>query len=131
MTALKHVQLDEKKIDEGVWVPYRRDIKFKVASIESAAYIQARVKALKAVPGGGDDQTPEEWREFNSKLFAKVILLDWKNISEEDGSPVPYSEEKAAEILRDRDLDVFEFVLGVAANAGHFERGILEKTAGN
>lgn len=45
-------------------------------------------------------------KRVDAQAKAATILLDWEGV-EEDGKPVPYSQEKALEYLTNGDLDLF------------------------
>lgn len=46
------------------------------------------------------DMTTAEAHAVVARLAARAILLDWRGVEDEDGKPVPYEADTAAELLR-------------------------------
>ena len=68
---------------------------------------------------------------FSSILVAEAILLDW-NLTD-DGSPLPFSKEKAADLLADMDIgpllrEAVSYAASVVGDKGAAE---LDAAAGN
>ena len=63
------------------------------------------------------------------KCYAKSILVGWKGLKDEDGKEIPYSNEKAYELLKE-DEDAFEFVKNQSNNMDSFLNEEVNDTKG-
>lgn len=124
------VQADPKKRDEGIRFLYRGDIVLIIRSAESAAFKEAEFKALKAFKPAGEVATDDEVRTIYEGVFADSLLVGWENL-EIDGEAVPFSREKALELIRNRDANLYEFINDSASRTALFQRGQIERAAGN
>lgn len=62
-------------------------------------------------------ELPEAKRAaLNGEAHAKTILRGWANLENEDGTPLPWSEAKAAELMSDRRWLVLSTFVCRAAN---------------
>jgi|APSaa5957512535_1039671.scaffolds.fasta_scaffold126834_1 hypothetical protein len=96
----KYGSLDAKT--QAEWVKWD-DAELLVAPENNLAFQSASLHEFRIsdIDGEGlSDRSAHEVVTLDAKLKAKTILLDWKNVFI-DGSEIPYSEEKAVEILTD------------------------------
>lgn len=102
---LKELELDPEKERKGVWVEYADDFRIKIARWNNPRF---RACLDELTTGNlGFIRRSRRGRDYATdtikKAMARHILLDWEGLEEENGSgglvPVPYSEEKAFEIL--------------------------------
>lgn len=92
-------------VENGDWVdsiPDMGDLRLKVRGTESAEWRRLMGKLHAAVPrqkraAGALD--PEENDRMISTCLLEIGLLDWDGLTGEDGKPIPYSKERAAELL--------------------------------
>jgi hypothetical protein len=134
LAKLSSVKIDPELADKGVWIPYREDIEFKIASLKSKAYSDFMRKAGRQRQKGfrKKDLRPDEVEPLMKKGLARFCLLDWKNIEDEDGTPIPYSAEQAEEWLSDPELvEMYEFVLECARDISLYQNEIKEDEKGN
>lgn len=45
--------------------------------------------------------SPEKGREIMVKSLAGTVVLDWRNVEDRDGNPLPFSEENCIKLLTD------------------------------
>jgi len=70
--------------------------------------------------------------DIAKKVVARYILLDWKNLLDEKGKEIKYSEEKAYEIISDPENDLFyTWVLEAASEEQNFRKQSMEDELGN
>lgn len=67
------------------------------------------LKPEKKIP---DDAMLDIWR----KAIVGTVLLDWKGVEDEDGEDLPFSDQKALEMLRDPDMWRFSAAVMGAIN---------------
>src|SRR5690606_19221049 len=122
MALLKVIATDLQKEERGVWTTYPgTDLELLVARIGNPQWESMSRKLLRQVrkERRKGELSEREAKQLLAPAVARCILLDWKNLEDEgpDGNPVPipYSEAKALELLRDpRFKDLYEFVFSFA-----------------
>lgn len=98
---------DEAAENEGVWFEVGEGFEIKVARLGNRKHAEtyARLTSTPAVRGVVADKklTDEQAIRIMVEAMADAILIDWKNL-EEDGNPIPFSREKALELLDVKDF---------------------------
>ena len=61
-------------------------------------------------------------------VFVESVLLDWRNVQEKDGTPIPYSKE-AAEKLFDELPDLYMLLVDEAKKLGNFRTKEIEEVS--
>lgn len=133
MADLTAITRDRQKATEGGWIPFFEDLEFKIASAATNDYKKAIAKKTKPfvrkIRAGTVDE--QELNYVTAPVIAKYLLLDWKGLTE-NGEEVPYSVEKATELLRNPDLlDLRLFVLEEANTSENFRVDLLEDSEKN
>lgn len=120
MSLYRVFKTDAKSEVEGVWVEYATEpgkppAKFKVAraggaNTKYAKALDAELKPYRPLLARGqlDDKTAEL---AYATAFAKGVLLDWENVTDEAGAPLAFSVESAVRLFTDlpelfKDLQV-------------------------
>lgn len=110
--------------EEGVWVDYLAGTRIRVGFVGRRAfkdYLAANTRNKRLTKRSTDDtgMTEEEWMVG----AAKHLLLDWENFEEDDGSPIPYSPERALELFQDEKTKfIFLDVVQLATQLENFRR---------
>lgn len=125
-------------VEDGRWVdkiPNLGDVQLKVRGLSSEAYKTALEEALRVVPRKKRDRdgTPflSERKRIVTELLHKVILLDWKGISD-DGKAVAYSQEIAKEWCTNPSYAQFADAVAYAAGIVDNDQELVkEEVAGN
>jgi hypothetical protein len=131
---LAHIKVDSAKAEAGDWVdkiPEMDDLRLKVRGAQCASARTLRNQLIRALPArvrtDPNGIPTERLDEIEAKVATEVILLDWDNL---DG--VPYSKEKAAELLKDPDFIFFREAVNWASNrVGRQDAAAHEAAAGN
>lgn len=151
MGILNQYAADRQKEESGVWVDFgdpNDPIRFKLARF--ARGIEAEVLRLDPEKRqlAREGRLPDrELIELLMEATSRRVILDWQNMQEvvldeagqpvlEDGRPklvdVPYSPEKALEILRDdRYAELHEFIVHVSKDRARFRADLLEASRKN
>lgn len=114
---------------EGVWVEVGDGFAILIGRIggkrnqESYKRHTASPVVSEAIRRG--TQTPEEQARIHGEVMADSILLGWRGLTEE-GQDVPYSREKALELLRVKDFRAL--VHDEAMNQANFRVKRVEDT---
>ena len=92
---------DRTRENQGVWVPIGDGARLLVARLNNEYYKQVFLNASRPfktqVRTGtiSEDQAEQILRE----CYSKAILLDWDGLQDDEGTDIPYSQEKAYELL--------------------------------
>ena len=134
MAKLGEIKTDMDKAQQGVWQPYILDIELLIASINNPKYKQERSRLIKPhqrrIRSG--EMSAEKVLEILKPAVAKHLLLDWKNIEDDNGQPIPYSPEKVLELFNDPTLsDLYDFVLETAGEKELFRKELQQESAKN
>jgi hypothetical protein len=124
MAKLSVIAVDATKSIDGIFVPYYSDIELKIARLNNPKYekflqklIEPHIREIRANNFDRDKRL-----DLAKQAAAKYLLVDWKNIEDENGKKIPYSPEKALELFRDsKFVDLYNFVIEVA-NSAEFYR---------
>ena len=133
MVKLSAVKTDPDRESGGVWVDWEMGISLKIARIGNEKF-DAMVRKLSEphLRSLRQDPNDEKMEEVTRKAVAKHILVGWKNIEDDDGSPLAYSAKRSRDLLTDPALrDLYKFVLITANNAELYRREIDEESVGN
>ena len=134
MAKLLSLKTDPEKESEGGWVPYQIGVELKIGRIGNTAFAECvrrlsepHLKELRT------NRLPEDVLEdITREAVAKHILMDWKNIEDDDGKPFKYTQKRAEDILADPGMrDLYKFILLSANEAELYRQEIDEESAGN
>lgn len=119
---------------EGVWRT-TKGFRIKVARINNPKAIEYYENMDPSVRDKHDNgELPEEEaRQISADILAKTILMDWdESTMEIDGEKIPYSQEKAKELLSDPRLkDFAQDIWNISSDGENFRRRRLEEDVGN
>lgn len=135
MAELKSIRTDMGKAAEGILAVYPgTDLKCRIAKANNPRVVIARQKLrrdLKLKRALEGDMSSPEAKAAMAPVVAEYILVGWENMTN-DGVPVPYSKEKAIELLSDPALeDFYDWVLSIAGSADLFRADVDEEAKGN
>jgi hypothetical protein len=131
---LSNMKIDHARSEEGEWVrniPEMEDLELRVRGQSCVSARVMRNKLLRALPAkvrNDPNGLPLDVLDrMEAAICTEVLLLEWRNL---DG--IPYSKEKAAELLGDPDLTTFRDAISWAANrVGRDEAMAKEADLGN
>ncbi len=126
---LSKIALDLTRVVDGTWVQIDDVTSIKVARTNNPNYSKMLQKGL--TPYAGKHKTPPEGAmdDLLTKCLVETVLMDWKGLTIDGVSEVPYSKEKAYELLSDRSLVEFrEAVVGAASDADNFRKQEIDRS---
>ena len=128
---LSKIKRDVNAVDSGVWVnKVIDDLDIKVASTDSRKYTDALRVSLKPYQRTLKNMSNDQFIEIQNKVAAKHLLLDWHNMTDENDQPIPYSSEKALELLNDPEMaDFRELIMSLASEQELFRKEALQELA--
>jgi hypothetical protein len=106
---------------DGVWqedLPELGDVAVLVRGLNNKQYrlkFEAMVRALPPSKRKNGVVDPIERDRLLGICMLEHVLLDWKNIEDENGAQVPYSKEQAKVYLTDPDYQKFKDGVFLAA----------------
>ncbi len=134
---LSSIEVDPDKIEQGQWIgniPEAGDLELKVRGLQNADFRRLQGKLVEAVPRAkkvGGRLDPDEQDRVTNQCLAATVLLDWRGL-EDDTGPIPFSKEKARELLMDPRYRRFrEAVIWAASVVGEEQVADLEEAQGN
>ncbi len=114
---LANKRADFKRSCEGVWIsglPGWDDLRIKVRGSTSPVYRDAIVRLQREVPIAERNQdrslSTDRADRLQGEILAEAGLLDWENLTIL-GVAIPYSKEKARELLTDQSLLEFQVMV--------------------
>lgn len=133
MPSLKQIRLDVDAMDQGVWSTFytdpktKKSIQVKIISSSSVAFSRCISKMTKAraqdIKRLGGNLPAEEIENIQREAIGSVLIADWSGIEEDDGTPIPFSREKAIEFMTDRTYtEFYEWVSNVAADRERYRQ---------
>ena len=116
----------------GVWIDGPGDFKIKVGRIGNTKYDAYLAKIGKSVrmKARHSDVKGKAVEDLAKRAIARYVILDWKNLVDDEGNDVPCSEEKALQMLRDH-REFYRFILEAANDELLFKNEEDEDTEGN
>ena len=117
---LRAKKTDPKRASDGVWVsgiPDWDDLRIKVRGSSSVIFRDTLARMFRDLPASernADRSIPTERQDrLIGEVIAEAGLLDWENVKM-DGEAVPFSKEKAYELMTDPALAEFRRVVNDA-----------------
>ena len=110
---LSDLKVDAAKVEQGAWVeniPDMGDLRLKVRGINNADWRRIQTMMIQSVPRSkrvNGRIVADEQDRIMSICLQSAGLLDWENLQGDDGAPVAYSKEKAAELLTKPEYRAF------------------------
>lgn len=134
MANIEKIKTSVEKEVDGVWVDFAMGIQLKIARARNPKYQELLRKLIDPVRVEiRDDKL--DIKDFNDIILevrAKTILLDWKNIEDENGNTIQYSPEKAIEFFKNPELkDFYKFVVTISENADQYKKDLIESSEKN
>ena len=120
MGRLSEIRNDVEAMTKGIWVPFEVGIQCKIARLYNDEHTQCLAELNEQYSDLLESaKTKKEKTEIERHIFresvARTILTDWKNLDDDDGSPISHNAEKALELFEDpRYRDFYDFVIETA-----------------
>lgn len=138
MARLKNLRVDPDKAKDGVWIPWILGIELLIARRGNDRFNKALQTEMEGKLADirretqENDGVSEIQRDCTVRAVSEAILLDWKNIEDDDGNPIEYSPAEAYKLLSDPTLaDLYDFVLICSNDADRYRARVDKETAKN
>lgn len=123
----------DPQIAAGSWVkniPGMDDLALRVRAADSDEAIRARRQALSEIPvakrAGGLD--PADERAIENKVVWSALVLDWRNLTDDEGVAIPYSLGMAQKLAEDPETELFSAAVRFASSVVR-EQGVVDLEA--
>lgn len=133
MGNINALRTDLDKQVNGTWFPYADGIELKLARWGNERFlaVQRDLVEQRKVVLNAKELTDEQRLDVNKEAASRTILLDWRNL-EDDQGPVAYTPEKALAYFRDPELaGLWTFVLVSSVEEANFRKTRLESDLKN
>jgi len=131
---LDAIRADLDKERNGAWVPYQGGILLKLARLGNPNYRDAIARIIdeRKVQLNVKELSEEQMLDVQKEAASETVLLNWENVDDGQGKPIPYSSATALEWFRDPELwRLWNFILYESAGEEHFRKALIEDAAGN
>lgn len=125
-------------IEAGRWVsdiPTLGDVELRIRGKDNADWRRRESAMVAAVPRSGRIAgriNPEEADRITGTLLLDTALLDWKNVTDNDGTPILFSRDAAAKFLLQPEFRGFrDAVLWAAISVAEDTAAGIEDTIKN
>lgn len=112
---------DKHLEDEGVWTSFRGS-DFLVANVNNfrfqKMFARLQMPHRRRIEKGNLD--PEIGLDILCKSLSKTVILDWRKVTDNEGTEVPFSSEMCAEALAN-NADLREYIQEYAADLENFK----------
>lgn len=133
MARLSDTRTNPSLEREGVWFDFN-GIGLKIARANQPEYAEELKKLSREVLRG---RPVEQMTEAESTIImrtaaAKHLLVDWRDLEDDDGRPIKYSVDQALEYFsQPQYADFLKFVIAQANKAENYRTARLSESAKN
>jgi len=129
---LGKIKLDLDKTTNGIWEDLDGETSVLIARMYNPKFNKRFQELTENYQSGARKRsiTPEKAMEILTTCLAETILIGWKGLKL-NGQEVPYSVEKAKEILADPQLSTFrQMITEIADNESKYREEEIIDTSG-
>ena len=134
----KRFATDKNLSREGVWIDI--DIEdggkvmgFKIACLGRAnrkwASEASRVYRAHKRKIDAGLMSDDESIERSLRVFCNTVLIDWRNVEDEDGQPIDYTPEEGFKVLSECDK-LYDYLLEESQEISNYQDATVQQTAG-
>lgn len=135
MAKLRTIKTDSAAERDGVWMKYPgTDIEIKIARFGNPSFEadSREFRTLAKQAKDGVELTERESKDAVAPAVARHLVKDWRNLEDDDGAAIPFSQERAVELLKTPELhDLYDWIVAQSRNADRFRRAEVAATVGN
>ncbi len=133
---LNDLKIDSSAKEEGAWHRYDDlGLRFKVRGEGSLPWLvaQERIARQISIENSVRGVLPIELRQkLDREVVIEAGLLDWDGLENDEGEPLPFSKDKAVELLNDPDFDtLLQLIRGACRAVAVSQADITEDAAKN
>lgn len=114
---------------EGVWEEID-GLRLLIARNNNPEYLKRIRKYAKPLSRSRRQVKMETAEDIAMRAMSETILLNWENLQNDDDEDIPYSCEKAFELMKEH-RDFYEMVLEISRDSERFAAANQEADEGN
>jgi len=125
-------QTDPTKELEGVDIPVAEGLVLKIGRYGTPRF-DDHMRRISTVHQRGlqtGSISSEVLEDLQKRVMAHHVLLGWTNLQDADGKEIPYSKDKAYELMKE-SRDFFLLVRNLSQQQDHFRLESVETATGN
>ena len=133
MASIESIKTDSKLELDGKWVDYY-GIRLLIARAGNQNFNEVMRSLVEPIQEEirEDKTTVDDFAELLILARSKAVLLGWENLEDNDGKPIVYSSDKAAEFFRNPELhDFYKFVVAVSEDSAQYAKKVAEESVKN
>lgn len=133
---LQAIMMDPSAAKDGAWCNYMADMEFRILRSNGPKMMECMHRLMEPHYANGvknfEDLDEAEKERIEVRSLAEAVLVDWRGVEDDDGTPIPYSVEKAEEILRMPEAVALREWIGFQSlNFDTFRTKAVKEAAGN
>lgn len=132
MTRFSSLAVDSTKAVEGVWIPWLRGVRLRIARLGNRAhreFLTSEFQRIRAELGRVANEKESENIEI--RALATHVLKDWDGLVDDNDQPLTYTVELGVEMLQDSGYEEMStFVLNSSTRMEHYAREQARETEG-
>lgn len=135
---LSQIKVNSAAINGGAWVsvPWLDGVRFRLRGLEQTGYQKRRADLIREamlqakIAGTPPDQVVTVDQEIEA--FVERLMIDWEGLTDDDGTPIPYSPEAALQYFKDPDLiDLWNAAYWASQQVRNAKVEAMEEDKGN
>lgn len=130
--SLASIKRDMNKVENGTTVQIGDGFEVTVRRIgcpQYREYVNAKIKPHQAMADKlRKDVDQKIWESIANEALVETILLGWSGLVDENGVEVPYTKEKAKELLTDPAYGALKEIISTAASEEENYRDVATAT---
>lgn len=128
MSIYTAFKTDKNLEEKGIWLNYG-DFKIKIARAGGGnkrfeASCKNRLKGYERALQIGA-LSNDKANELMQEIYAESVILDWENVTDEEGKPIPFNKENVLKVLKDLP-ELFKDLEENARKVALFRQDLLE-----
>jgi len=134
MANINLLRTDAGKLEHGAWLPYHLGIRLKIRPHLNPEHILAlrAIAQRRRSELNGREWTDADEDAVKREAAATALLVDWDNVEDDQGQPIPYSREQALAWYAEGDFKpLWDFVVLQSLIERNFRKEHLEADSKN
>lgn len=131
MPSINSIKRDTDKSENGVWVEYAKDVEVCIRPMPNKEFNEFLQRSARGRGRARRRMQENDDIDVQRRAVAHHVLIDWKNVEDEDGNPLPYTPEAVGEFVSGEFEDLYLFVVGVASDETLYRKEEAEEEAKN
>ncbi len=82
------------------------DLRYRIAPLNNPEHVKKSKRLLKPIQDelNNDEVDAAELDNLSSEVLVGVVLIDMENLTDDDGEPIPFTDEIGLEVLKNQHI---------------------------